>query len=371
MSLIFLWYLVTTPADRLACTLWVREIPDRNTLMQSCGFFDADGYRVDVVAETKEGPKVVCSRNGKRLPIIEEDCELPRPLDEYTLRIIKPKFSELACTVKIEHEGPPTADEISAQCKPGTTNDLATGKVILDAVYAIPKASQTPPSVCVMPTLMPGFGLYDQAPSIDALWTADDLTWLAGQMIWTGMVRPSCEGGRAGVDPITLAADGCGMNAARQAVIAWQNRFNEDIYRGAVAYNVPARLIKRIIAIESQYWPIWSDANGESGMLQVSRNGVDVLLRYDADLDPQYPRRSEEAQYWKRIEVLQVLACAGCGVMQAADHMHVTIPIYARMLAAYRCRAVEINPALSGADAWRQAVIDYNGDQGYLRKVEG
>ena len=131
-----------------------------------------------------------------------------------------------------------------------------------------------------------------------------------------------------------------------------------------------ARLIKRIIAVESQYWPLWSNVRGEAGMLQVSQNGADVLLRYDGELDPAYPKRPVDQQYWRRLEVLRILACAGCTLTQAVEHMHLTIPIYARMLAAYRCRAVEINPALSGADAWRQAVIDYNGSQDYLRKVE-
>ncbi len=168
-----------------------------------------------------------------------------------------------------------------------------------------------------------------------------------------------------------MAADGCGMAAARQTVITWQNQFNDDIYKAAAAYHVPARMIKRIIAVESQYWPVWTNARGETGMLQISRAGADVLLRYDGTLDPEYPRRPADAQYWKRLEVLQVLACAGCSVSDAVRHMHVTIPIYARLLAAYRCRAVEINPALSGTDAWRQAVADYNGAWDYVGKVEG
>lgn len=363
MSLIFLWYLVTTPTDRIVCSLWTHEIPDRVALMQSCGFYEATGYRLDVVP--LGGTSVVCSRDGDHLPVIEGDCHLPLPLDQYTVRIVKPKFSELVCAVTVEHEGLPTPAEVSDQC--GTISE----GVMMAFQGSRAKPSDAPPAVCVMPSLAAGFGLYDQAPDAASLWTADDLALLAGQMIWTGMVRPNCEGGRAGVDPYTLAADGCGMSAARRAVIAWQNRFNDDIFKAATTTRVPARLIKRIIKIESQYWPIWQDTSGESGMLQVSKNGVDVLLRYDPDLDPEYPRRPADSQYWKRLEVLQVLACAGCGVLDAVQHMHVTIPIYARLLAAYRCRAVEINPALSGAEAWRQAVIDYNGDQGYLRKVEG
>lgn len=368
MALIFIWYLVTVPTDRIVCNLWSREVPDRNTLMSACGFFEANSYRLDVVP--LGGKTVACSRPGDMLPVIEDECHLPQSLDQYVIRIVWPKFTELVCSVAVEHAGQPTRGEIQEKCGEGLLLQIDSGSVIAKYVGSQPKPPAVPPTVCEAASLPAGFGLYDQAPDVESLWTDEPLTWLAGRMIWFGMIRPACAGGRSGLDPETLAANGCGMAAASAALLAWQNQFNADIYRAASAYKVPARLIKRIIAVESQYWPTWSNTGGEAGMLQVSQNGVDVLLRYDAGLDPAYPKRPLDQQYWKRLEVLQILACAGCSLTQTVEHMHLTIPIYARLLAAYRCRAVEINPALAGADAWRQAVIDYNGSKDYLAKVE-
>ncbi len=369
MALIFIWYLVTTPMDRIVCNLWVREIPDRNVLMQSCGFFDASGYRIDVVPAG--GSKVACSRDGAALPTIEADCGLPLPLDQYTLRIVWPKYSELICSLNVEHEGQPTRGEIQDACGTDAQLRLDAQAVQLRFVRSEPKPPEEPPRICEAPQLLAGFGIYDQAPDAGNLWTDHDLAMLAGKLIWNGIVRPSCPGGYSGLDPVTLAPDGCGMSAARAAVIEWQNRYDAEIYAAAIAYRVPARLLKRIIEVESQFWPEWDNSAGEFGMLQISQNGADVLLRYDPDLDPSYGGRSAEEQYWRRMDVLRILACAHCGIWQAVDSMQQTIPIYARLLAAYRCRAVEMQPGLAGAAAWRQAASDYNGSDDYLRKVEG
>jgi hypothetical protein len=337
-------------------------------LRQGCGFDDLHAYRVDVII--LESGAVACQRPGDAIATVSEDCRLPLTLDQYELHVIEPEFSELLCSIVIEHDWEPTKAEIRDACGSNIFKRFKAGSATLKYVGSKPKPDPTPPAVCAPAPLGAGFGIYDQAPDVQSLWTNTQLSWLAGRLIWFGFVRPQCEGGRSGLDPNTLAADGCGMAAAQNVIVDWQNQFNGDIYGAAVAYQVPARLIKRMIAVESQYWPAWSNDHGEFGMLQVSQSGADVLLRYDPRLDPDYPKRPTDQQYWKRLDVLRVLACAGCSVVQAIDHTHAVIPIYARLLAAYRCRAVEINPALAGASAWQQAASDFNGNSDYLRKVE-
>ncbi len=370
MELIFIWYLLTAPQDRIACVLWTREPPAAQTVLQSCGFDDLADYRIDAL--DLDSNRIACSQpGGDAIQVQLDACKLPRSLDHYYIQIVQPAFSELVCSVSVEHEGQPTADEIQSACGIDALRRLNGGLLTMKYIGSQPKPSDAPPIQCAAPTLQPGTGFYDQALNVESLWTDEPLAWLAGRMIWNGMVRPICPGGRSGLDPITLAADACGLAAARDRMREWQNQYNVDIYQAAIQNNVPARLLKRIIAVESQYWPEWRNTGGEAGMLQVSTNGVDVLLRYDPDLDPSYPSSTTDQQYWRRLDVLRVIACVGCSVPQAVQHMHVTIPIYARLLAAYRCRAVEINPDLSGAAAWQQAAIDYNGDPAYIRKVEG
>ncbi len=368
-ALIFIWYMITTPADLIRCTLWANEPPRQQQLLDACGFNDLTHYRLDVVSlETGE---IVCTQPGNSLGWVREDCGLKGRLDDFQVRIVEPGHTEPICSIAIDHEGPPMRSEIQDACGVDVLLRQDAGTVTAKFVSSQPKPPAQPARVCELPALAVGIGLYEQSPSAADLYTDQQFTLLAGRLIWYGMIRPECAGGRSGLDPITLAADACGMAASRSAVIAWQNQFNPDIYAAAVKYDVPARLLKRIIEIESQYWPAWKSDHGETGMLQVSENGADVLLRYDPDLDREYPHRPIEQQYWRRMDVLRVLACAGCSITRAVDQMHVTIPIYARLLAAYRCRAVEITPALSGAEAWRQAAADYNGSQDYLRKVEG
>jgi hypothetical protein len=368
MPLVFIWYMITAPVDRIRCTLWTINTPAPATLMQACGFYDLHDYRIDVYilgSSTR-----ICQQPGDALATVAQSCKLPMRLDQYVLKIVQPDFTESLCAVTVEHEGPPTRADVQADCGADVRQRFDAGTVTAQFVGSKPKPEPEPLPICKAAPLHAGFGLYDQAPDAQSLWTNEQLTWLAGQMIWYGMISPRCEGGRSGMASVGFGANACGMAAASDAVTNWQNQFNADIYKAATAYQVPARLIKRIIAVESQYWPRWTNNRREVGMLQVSQNGADVLLRYDAQLDPGYSRRKPDEQYWQRMDVMKVLACFGCSLQQALDHMHVAIPIYARLLAAYRCRAVEINPSLSGSAAWQQAVIDYNGNNDYLRKIE-
>lgn len=366
-ALIFIWYLLTTPADRLACSLWVSQPPSQEALISACGFTDLGKYRLDVI-EIASGQQI-CTLPANALLTVHADCALPLSLDHYRLRIVEPEYSNLVCSLMLEHDGQITDADVAAQCPAGLA-DWNTGRLQARYIGNRPVKDAEDPIVCAQPVLTTGSGLYDQVNSAEDLATDVQLTWLAGRLIWFGKVTPECAGGTSGLDPDTLAANPCGMAAARERVTEWQNQFDAEIYAAAIAAHVPARLLKRLMMIESQFWPLWSNNGDETGTMQITDNGVDVLLRFDPSLFTTYPRQSLDQQHETRLLTLNSITCWYCSLRDAVDHTRAMIPMYARLLAAYRCRAVELNAALGDQSAWRQAVIDYNGSPQYLGKVE-
>jgi hypothetical protein len=363
---LFLWYLLTLPSDRLVCSLWVAAPPPVEAVIASCGTDALGAYRLDVY--TLDGD-LVCQQPASALATVHDDCGLTLRLDNYRLQIINPAVVTVICTVVTTTESPPTLEEVADQCPEGLLR-YRTGDLDIRYMGTRQAEPDEPGPVCAAPSIPAGRGLYLQPSTVDALETSKPLTWLAGRLIWHGLVRPECPGGTSGLDPVTLAANPCGMDAAMAMVIEWQNQWDAEIYRAAVVYAVPARLLKAMIGVESQFWPLYVGAAGEMGILQVTEHGADVLLRYDPELSKTYVGQTEAAQYWSRLHLRNQFNCVGCSLALASERTRSLIPLYARLLAAYRCRAVSLNAALSGTHAWRQAVMDYNGSEEYLTKVE-
>jgi hypothetical protein len=80
----------------------------------------------------------------------------------------------------------------------------------------------------------------------------------------------------------TGAANPCGEKAAADRVLEWQNKSDKQIYTAALKYNVPARVVKGIIAQESQFWHV-SNSPYELGLGMVTENGVDMLLLWNPE----------------------------------------------------------------------------------------
>jgi len=359
-TLLFIWALLTTPTDRWICDLWTSTIT-RDGVAQACGVSLLEGLRLDVYLYEDMSP--VCEVDAvylNDLAELAEICQLRHTLDQYVLRIVQPGYNSIICYVESAHQDAPAPEEIAAQCP------QAKDYIIEFAGTKTPKEEKE--FSCPARDLQSGFGMYQQALSAKDLLTADDLTWLAGKLIWGGVVKPKCY---PAVNMTTMIATPCGMAAARQTVIQWQNQFDADIYAAAVAYNVPARLLKRMIAVESQFWPFYTAADGERGVMQITDNGLDVLMRFDgADIDPYYFERGETGRLWSRAVTRDALVCVDCSLAQAVNKTKNDMPMYARLLAAFHCRAVTINPALYGDLAWAQAVADYNGSYEYLKRIE-
>jgi hypothetical protein len=102
--------------------------------------------------------------------------------------------------------------------------------------------------------------------------------YLAAQLIRAGAVdvRACPDGG--------LLPDGgasaCGMEAAREAVTAWQNQFDGVILSVAQETGVPAHLLKNLFAIESQFWPGISNLE-DIGLGQLTVKGADTALLWN------------------------------------------------------------------------------------------
>lgn len=359
------WYLIIKLAESQVCQIWLSHPPSPADVSTACNA-DLSELRLEVV--TYETGEPVCTLRGVDIYHAYEMCDYTDTIDQYVLRLMRPEHEVVGCSVTVEHDGDPTADEVIAAC--GLDAWYAIQAETASLVYSHKTETSPPPIVCPAPGLPPGTGLYDQAYEASNLWSDKPYTWLASRLIWYGLVTTDCPGGYSGIDPLTGAADACGMRAALPSVIQWQNQFDEDIYTAAVSSRVPARLLKRVIGIESQFWPLYVGRAGEMGVMQVSENGADTLMRFDQTYKPWYTSLDEAAQFWERLYVRNSFDCVDCDLAAAVDKTRELIPIYARLLAAYRCRAVSITPTLSGRDAWQQAIVDYNGSGEYLKKIE-
>ena len=83
-------------------------------------------------------------------------------------------------------------------------------------------------------------------------------------------------------------ASTCGLEAARPAMEKWQNRFDEQIYTVSVETGIPGKLLKNLFSRESQFWPGMMSAIPESGLGQMTINGADTTLLWNASFYNQY-----------------------------------------------------------------------------------
>jgi hypothetical protein len=80
----------------------------------------------------------------------------------------------------------------------------------------------------------------------------------------------------------------CGLEAAQPAVEKWQNRFDEQIYSEADELGIPAQLLKNLFSRESQFWPGIVTDGPEAGLGQMTENGADTALLWNASFYSQY-----------------------------------------------------------------------------------
>lgn len=158
-----------------------------------------------------------------------------------------------------------------------------------------------------MDTLLPEY--LEQPIAAQYLATSNRYVFLAGNLIQQGKIDASaCPGrGLAGFGVATT----CGEQAAADAVISWQNKYDELIYAAAVRHNIPAYLLKGIIAQESQFWPV-SDDPYELGLGRLTENGLNLILLWNQDYYlktciPVLGERSCSAGYASLLQIEQLI----------------------------------------------------------------
>jgi len=120
----------------------------------------------------------------------------------------------------------------------------------------------------------------EQPISFHELSTRNTYLFLAGNLIRSGMVNAIACPENGLLD--NGSANPCGAQLSIAPMIEWQNRYDSQIYQAALKHNVPSRVLKAIIAQESQFWPK-SDTPYELGLGMMTENGLDMLLRWNPD----------------------------------------------------------------------------------------
>ncbi len=122
--------------------------------------------------------------------------------------------------------------------------------------------------------------LLQKPDSPSQLYSEREYLYLAGYLIRTGQASAEdCPDG--GLLP-SGAASVCGAQAAAAPMIDWQNRYNAQIFQAAEQYGVPPRLLKQLIAQESQFIGEGSQPY-ERGLGQLTANGADMLLTWNTE----------------------------------------------------------------------------------------
>ena len=101
---------------------------------------------------------------------------------------------------------------------------------------------------------------------------------LAARLLSTGRVDGSaCPGN--GLNP-DGSANACGLELSSGPVTTWQNQFDPDILFSARSTQLPPKIIKAVIAVESQFWPMADWISGEVGLGQMTGYGADLVLAW-------------------------------------------------------------------------------------------
>ena len=223
--------------------------------------------------------------------------------------------------------------------------------------------------------------------------------YLAAALISHNVVNAStCDAGGLLANGL---ANSCGLEAARTAVNDWQNRFNALIFSAANQTGIPAQLLKRIFARESQFWPGTNAGHPEAGLGQMTDGGADAILTWNPSFYEQfcpsvldqsvcktkiYPNTEDG---WQRIALGETersilrgalvksvnAICPDCSMGIDMGKAENSVGVFAQTLLA-SCKqtgeVININygsapgDAASYEDLWRFTLVDYNAGPGCL-----
>ena len=220
---------------------------------------------------------------------------------------------------------------------------------------------------------------------------ASDLpyAYLAGNLIYQGVVdASSCPDG--GLLP-NGAASACGMTAAHDKVIEWQNLYDKLILSVAVDTGIPAVLMKSMFSRESQLWPGLYHNVEEAGLGQLTENGADTtllwnvsfykefcpLVLYQSTCDLGYIRLNDQHQKLLQDALVQKvnLSCTNCPAGLDLSKLDFSIQVFGQSLLAscsqtariiYNVTGQAAGKVASYPDLWRFTLVNYNAGPGCL-----
>ena len=116
-------------------------------------------------------------------------------------------------------------------------------------------------------------------PNSDYLVTKHSLQLLGAKLLKTGKVDSSvCINYGLNLDG---TPNGCGEQVTAKMVFDIQNQYDKKIFDASKKQKVPPRIVKGLIAQESQFWPV-SDVPYEYGLGMLTEGGADMLLRWNS-----------------------------------------------------------------------------------------
>jgi hypothetical protein len=224
---------------------------------------------------------------------------------------------------------------------------------------------------------------------VEALATNEPYEMLAGRLLRWGIVEaPECPFGGLMADG---SANNCAVIATRNFVYDWQDRFDENILNIAKEVDIPAMILKRIFAQESQFWPGTFSEFGEYGLGQLHEQGGDVLLLWNPtfynDFCPlilsedtcskRYEALDEETQELLRgaITVEANVSCPTCEGGVDMDRAELSVDLFGHIVRANCEQVGQTVRYISGErpgevasyeDLWRFVLVNYNAGPGCL-----
>ena len=191
-------------------------------------------------------------------------------------------------------------------------------------------------------------------------------------------------------------ATACGLDIAQSAMTEWQIRFDTLIMKSAEETSIPAILLKRLFARESQFWPGIFNAGNDVGLGQLTENGADIaflwnpvffekfcpLVLSDEKCEAGYLFLDEDEQ--ERIRGALVYSvnatCVDCPLGLDITQAEFSVEVFAHTLLG-SCeqtgRVVHNNTdekpgeTTSYEDMWKFTLVDYNAGAGCLSLAIG
>ena len=219
--------------------------------------------------------------------------------------------------------------------------------------------------------------------------TAIPYNYLAANLISAGVVdASSCDNGGLLTDE--YGANNCGLKAARPDVITWQNQFDSLILDVAHETGVPAQLLKKLFARESQFWPALFQ-NSDIGLGQLTEDGADTTLLWNSSFFDQfcplvlsadrcekgYLHITTEEQEHLRLGLINTVnaTCQACPLGIDLSQANFSVSVFGHTMLA-NCEQVgrivrnvsEKTPgeAASYEDLWKFTLVNYNAGPGCL-----